>query len=524
MVSTLLLINRGPRETRIARLDQGELTEISIERDDEKSNVGHIYKGRVNRVVPGMQAAFVDIGLEKDGFLFAGNIFDPNTSKTPREAPVIDPDNGDLSGAKKEGADSEDEGTGFSKMDRNLPDISKLIRQGEEIMVQVIKEPLGTKGARLSGFLSIPGRYVVYLPNSDHLGMSRRIENEMERARLKEIIEEHRPAQGGFIVRTVAEGASSKNIKDDLEYIIKLWGVIKKGSEKNKAPSLVYSDLDLASRILRDRVADDVEKILVDDLEVFKTLQKFSGNFLPRFKKKIEIHIDSKIGLFEQYGIETEINRSLHRKVWLKSGGYIVIDENEALTTVDVNSGKFVGGRNLEDTILQTNLEAVKEIAYQLRLRNIGGIIVIDFIDMDKAQNRERIFNAFSEEVKRDPVKTNVLPISPLGLIEMTRKRTKESLRKQLMEPCPSCEGEGLINSKETVIGQIVRSCINESRGSSKNSLGLMLYCHPKIAAYLAEEARDAILAIEEATQKKISVKIDPNLDQNEYEIFAKDS
>ncbi len=524
-MSSQILINKGPGETRIARLDHGELTEIYIERTNEVSIVGNIYKGRVNRIVPGMQAAFIDIGLEKDGFLYAGNIIDPNSSETSDVLadPEVDLEEEVNEKVALPSATDSAETRNFKSF-RQIPEISKLLRHGEEILVQVIKEPLGTKGARLSGFVSIPGRFLVYLPNSNHLGVSRRIENELERSRLKEIIEKSRPAQGGLIVRTVAEGASAKHLKDDLEYLIRTWGVIKKQSEKGKAPSVVHADLDLASRILRDRVTEDVEKIEVDDIATYKHLQKFSTNFLPRFKKRIELYASEKTPIFDLHGIEAEIHRALNRKVWLKSGGYIVIDENEALTTIDVNSGKYVGGRSLEETILQTNVEAVKEVAYQIRLRNIGGIIVVDFIDMERSSHRDRIYEAFLEELKKDPVKTNVLPISQLGLIEMTRKRTHESLRRKLMEECPSCDGLGLIRSRETIASQIIRACLAESKSASSLSSTLIVYCHPAVATFFAEDAREAIVHLEEQTKRKLSIKTDPNFQQDDYEVFSKDS
>jgi ribonuclease G len=527
-MSSQILINRGPGETRIARLEKGELSEIYIERNNEISIVGNIYKGRVNRVVPGMQAAFVDIGLEKDGFLYAGNVYDPNSDNSANDdSGTTDLEMAEIENGNEETETPSPEVRPAARAPRVIPEISKLLRHGEEILVQVVKEPLGTKGARLSGFLSIPGRFLVYLPNSRHIGISRRIENEMERSRLKEIVEKNSPAQGGLIVRTVAEGASGKHLKDDLEYLIRTWGMIKKQSEKGKAPSLVHADLDLATRILRDRVTEDVDKIEVDDIATFKLLQKFTANFLPKFKKRIELYTSEKTPIFDQHGIEAEINRALNRKVWLKSGGYIVIDENEALTTIDVNSGKFISGRNLEETILQTNLEAVKEVAYQIRLRNIGGIIVVDFIDMEKTSHRGRIYECFVEELKDDPVKTNVLPISQLGLIEMTRKRTHESLRRKLMEDCPGCGGLGLIRSRETVASQIIRACVAEARASTASSAGtstIMVYCHPAVASYFAEEARDSVLALEEETKRKLAIKTDPNFQPDDYEVFSKDS
>lgn len=394
----------------MAKLENGELVEYNVEREEERNIVGNIYVGRIARVLPGMQACFVDIGLSKTGFLHVSNILDPDAQ--------------DESIAEE---DPEDDSASESD-EKELPpqsekDISKLVREGDSILVQVLKAPMGTKGPRLSGVISIPGRFLVYLPHSRHTGISRRIENQEERSRLKSIVEKTLPKQGGVIVRTVAEGASEKNLKDDFEYLIKLWGSVKKKHQKNTKPGIIYSDLDLSLKILRDRVTEDIDRIVVDSTELYKPMQKFIQAFLPKFKKRVELHTGI-MPLFATFGIDTILTRLMSRKVWLKSGGYIVIDENEALTAIDVNTGRYVGKRNLEDTIVLTNLEAVKEIAYQIRLRNLGGIIVLDFIDMDKLQNRDKIYQAFLEEVAKDPVKTHVLPISSLGLIEMTDRKS----------------------------------------------------------------------------------------------------
>ncbi|NCN40118.1 Rne/Rng family ribonuclease [bacterium] len=497
-----ILISQSFRETRVARIENDKLVEFFVERRKEQNLVGNIYKGRVNRVLPGMQAAFVEIGLPKAGFLYAGNVQD-NSRETIAHDELEEP----------------------SENHRQVEPrkISELVHEGESLLVQVLKEPMGTKGARLTGHISIPGRFLVYLPHSQHLGVSRRIEEESERARLKGIVDKHRPKQGGFIIRTVAEGARDKHIKDDMDYLVRSWGSIKKAADKIKKPGVAYSDLDLASKIIRDRVGDDVERIVVDDLELYKKITKFVQTFLPRFKKRIEIH-DKDKALFDLYGIETEIARALERKVWLKSGGYIIIDETEALTTIDVNSGRFVGNRHLEDTILQTNLEAVKETAYQIRLRNLGGIIVLDFIDMQKQQNRERVHEMLIEELEKDPVKSNVLPISDLGLIEMTRKRTQESLRKKLMSSCTYCNGKGSVKSNETLAAQLIRACLKEADMDGHQSPILIVYCNPHLAEYFAEEDREAVEYIEKQSKAELVIKADPNLHLEDYEIFCKDA
>jgi ribonuclease G len=392
------------------------------------------------------------------------------------------------------------------------------------ILVQVIKEPMGTKGARLTGYVSLPGRYLVYLPDTRHVGVSRRIENSDERSRLKQIIDKNRPAQGGFIVRTVADGANEKSLKDDMDYLVKLWGSVKKAAQKQTTPGPVYTDLDLATKIIRDRVTEDVERIVVDDLNTYKQMTKFIQAFLPRFKKRIELH-SSRTPLFEHHGLETEISRAISRKVWLKSGGYIIIDETEALTSIDVNTGRFVGRRNLEDTILQTNLEAVREISYQIRLRNLGGIIVLDFIDMTRSQHRDRIYQSLLEELRKDPVRTNVLPISELGLIEMTRKRTQESLSQRMTSACNYCDGRGYVKSRETIAYQILRDCEKESNLSSASAgQALVLYCHAQIAELFAEDERGSVEEFEKKIDRRITVKVDNNLHLEEYEIFTRDA
>lgn len=508
-----LLVSYSLGETRVAKLENGELVEYNVERAEERNIVGDIYIGRVARVLPGMQACFVDIGLSRTGFLHVSNILDPDA-----ETESFSSDE-----------DLEDEPTSETETETQYTphnsekDISKLVREGDSILVQVLKAPMGTKGPRLTGIISIPGRFLVYLPHSNHTGISRRIENVDERTRLKNIVEKTLPKTGGVIVRTVAEGATEKNIKDDFDYLIKLWGSIKKKHQKNTKPGIIYSDLDLSLKILRDRVTEDVDRIVVDSLELYKPMQKFIQSFLPKFKKKVEMHTHT-VPLFAAFGIDTILTRLLSRKVWLKSGGYIVIDENEALTAIDVNTGRYVGKRNLEDTILQTNLEAVKEIAYQIRLRNLGGIIVLDFIDMDKAQNRDKVYQSFLEEINKDPVKTHVLPISELGLIEMTRKRTQESLKSKLSAPCRHCDGRGYVRSQATIVHEIFRASVLEAKNSEVAQGILTIYCSPHIASWISDPARDILDELEKEIAMKISVKIDPNLHDEDFEIFTQNS
>ncbi len=518
MGSSEILISRSVGETRVARLENGELTEFLVERENVKSLLGGIYKGRVSRVLPGMQAAFVDLGLSKTGFLYVDLVVDPEAQHSQAIEDVIDPEEAHSQNDEEEGASE------FSlnpERRKNRP-IQELLREGEDILVQVTKEPMGTKGPRLTGYVSLPGRYLVYLPDSHTLGVSRRIEDAEERNRLKEIVEKIRPPKGGIIVRTVAEGASEKNLRDDLEYILKVWGNLKKSFEKQKSIGLLWQDFDLSLRIVRDRVTDDVERILVDDLHLFKQMTKFIQLFSSKMKKKVELFVQTTTPLFETYGIETEVNRATARKVWLKSGGYILIDETEALISIDVNTGRFVGKRNLEETLLLTNLEALKEIAYQIRLRNLGGIIVVDFIDMERLEHREQVYSSFCEEMKKDPVKTQVYPMSPLGLVELTRKRTRESLSKTLTCPCPVCDGWGHVESKETFAYRIFRACEKESKLAVEGQ-GLVLYLPPDMATFVTESLKGFLEDLEKKLSKRVMIRVDEDLLPREFEVYAHD-
>jgi ribonuclease G len=506
-----IIINRSLRETRVARLENGQLVELQIERTRDRSIVGNVYMGRVTRVLPGMQAAFVEVGLSRTAFLYVSNIVDPERKRSVEET------ESDAEG-NSEAPDLDEASEAPSSRS-----ISELVREGDLIRVQVVKEPMGTKGARLTGYLSLAGRYLVYLPDSDRVGVSRRIAAQEERDRLKSIVEKIRPAQGGIIIRTVAESASEKQIKDDLEYLIKLWGSIKKSSAKLQQPGLVFEELDLASKVVRDRVTDDVDRVVVDDLTLFKHLQKFIQSFLPRFKKRVELH-SGNAALYDHFGIESEIKKATARKVWLKSGGSIVIDENEALTAIDVNTGRFVGRRNLEDTILQTNLEAVREIAYQIRLRNLGGIIVLDFIDMTRKNDQEKVQVALVEELKKDSVRTHVLPMSEFGVIEMTRKRTQESLRQKLTSPCEFCDGQGYTKSLETLAFEMLRAADKEAQVSDPGGSDVAIYCHPKVAEYFADEVRNIVEEFERRSGRRLTIKIDPQFHLEDYEIFTRDS
>jgi ribonuclease G len=505
MMSSDILINASSGETRVALLESGQLVELYIERKSDQGISGNIYKGRVVRVLPGMQAAFVDIGLEKAAFLYVTDVHqdfeDLELMMRAREE-----ENGDL-------AHSEEE----EILELNTPfQIEDLLHEGQEILVQVSKEPLGSKGARITSHISLPGRHLVLMPMVDHIGVSRRIENEIERKRLREIIHQIKPPGFGLIVRTASEGKGDPELRQDMEFLIKMWNNIQKRKSTYPVPSLINKDLDISLRAIRDLFTQDVDRVVVDSEEEYRKILDFCENFMPQLKSSIELY-DKDEPLFDYYGIEMEISRALGRRVWLKSGGYIVIEMTEALTVIDVNTGRYVGKRNLEDTILKTNLEAVKEIAYQLRLRNIGGIIIIDFIDMEKESSREKVFQALTEALKKDKSKTNILKISELGLVEMTRKRTRESLGRILSERCFYCEGRGFLKSRSTIGQEILREIqrdIRDLRGEN-----ILVHVHPNVANSMYDEVRGEIEKLEKRFNKRIIISGKNDFHIEQFEI-----
>jgi ribonuclease G len=445
-----LIIHTRPYDTRVALVENGVVVELYIERATGQELMGNIYRGRVIRVLPGMQAAFVDIGLERSGFLYVSDVrqdFLEVEQMMLQTNPVHEEEMSSLEGIE--------EITTNPLM--NIPfNIGDLLHEGQEVLVQVSKEPLGTKGPRLTSHISLPGRHLVLMPSVDHIGVSRRIEDPEERTRLRSMIQEIRPEGYGFIARTVSEGAEKEKLKSEMDFLLKLWTSIKEKMARSSGPALLYKDLSVSLRSVRDLFTREVDRLVIDSREEYKNILEFMETFAPTLRYSVELY-DGIEPIFDHYGIEMEISRALAKKIWLKSGGYIVIELTEALTAIDVNTGSYVGKRNLEETILKTNLEAVKEIAYQLRLRNIGGLIVIDFIDMEKKANRDRVFMALKEALSKDKAKTYILRMSELGLIEMTRKRTRENLTRLLSEPCSYCEGRGTLKSKKTICCEIFR-------------------------------------------------------------------
>ncbi len=506
-VAREILINSAPFETRVALLEKQRLIEIFIERTRDKGIAGNIYQGRVTRVLPGMQAAFVDIGLEKSAFLHGSDLyadlgeeFLAEDGNTPIEVVA---------------------GTGApaGKAAPRRPPIEERLKKGQEILVQVAKQPIGSKGARVTALISLPGRHLVFTPSSHHLGVSRRIEDENERARLKEIVESERPPEGGFIIRTACEGLTKREIQGDIRFLLKLWNRIVHKSEQAGAPALLHYDMDLALRTVRDLFTADTHRLVVDNARDHQRILDFVDTVMPRLKSRVELY-DEAEPLFDRFGIEVQIAKALDRKVWLKSGGYIVIDHTEALTVIDVNTGRYVGKKNQEETVLKTNLEAVKTIVEQLRLRNIGGLIVIDFIDMEDHDSQRQVFEAFSDALKKDKARSKLLPISELGLIEMTRKRTRESLMQLLCAPCSTCDGKGHAKTTATIAYEVLRR-IQREGAVNPTLIQITVNVHPVVAQFLQQQEDRTLQAMEARLNKKIVVKATPNLTESQFEISA---
>ncbi|WP_439133177.1 ribonuclease G [Pseudomaricurvus sp.] len=495
-MSEELLVNASPTETRTALVENGMLQEVYIERTQRKGYVGNIFKGKVVRVLPGMQAAFVDIGLERAGFIHAADI-----------APL--------------GAD------GMEDRNAEVDDIRNIVREGQSLVVQILKDPIGTKGARLTTHLSVSGRYLVYMPQTRHIGISTRIEDESERARLKSLVEDtmaewaEQPlgaaADGGFIIRTVAEGVQGDELCADIPFLYRLWQELEEKIKTVPVKSAIHEDLPLFMRTLRDLVKPRIEKVRVDSREVHAQMVGFAEKYAPEIARRIE-HYPGERPLFELYGVEDEIQKALETKVQLKSGGYLIIEQTEAMTTVDVNTGAFVGHRNLEETIFKTNLEAATAIARQLRLRNLGGIIILDFIDMKDTEHQRQVLRTLEKMSERDHAKTSITGVSELGLVEMTRKRTRESLGQIMCEPCTTCQGRGTLKSAETVCYEIFREILREARAYN-NEKFLVLASQMVIERLLDEESSN-VADLEEFISCTIQFQVESIYSQEQYDII----
>ncbi|MDF7667106.1 ribonuclease G [Orbaceae bacterium ESL0727] len=488
-MSVELLMNVTPSETRVAYIEDGVLQEIHVDRESRRGIVGNIYKGKIIRILPGMQAAFVDIGLEKAAFLHASDIM-PHTECV---------------------SNSEQE-------QFQVKDISELVRQGQDLMVQVVKDPIGTKGARLTTDITLPSRYLVFMPGlgSAHVATSQRIECEEERERLKRIVEAYVTDEGGFIVRTAAEGAHAHELEQDAKFLKRLWAKIQERMARPMSKNLVYGELALAQRVLRDFVGDPIERIQVDSKLTYDLLVEFTEAFMPEVTDKLS-HYRGSMPIFDLYDTENEIQRALERKVQLKSGGYLIVDQTEAMTTIDINTGAFVGHRNLEETIFNTNIEATLAIARQLRLRNLGGIIIIDFIDMQESLHRERVLQSLQESLQKDRARTTINDFSPLGLVEMTRKRTRESIGHILCEECPTCKGRGMVKSVETVCNEILREIVRIHK--AHRSEYFLVYASTAVANALTNDESHALAEVEVFVGKNVQVKTEPLYMQEQYDV-----
>ncbi|MEW6562364.1 MAG: ribonuclease G [Pseudomonadota bacterium] len=478
-----ILINVTPQETRVAVMQQGVAQELHIERGSHRGLVGNVYVGRVKRVLPGMQSAFIDIGLERSAFLHVADIWENRA-------------NGD-----------------------EAKPIEKMLFEGQSLLVQVIKDPIGTKGARLSTQISIAGRLLVYLPQESHIGVSQRIENENEREALRDRLQRLLPADfnGGYIIRTLAETGTDEEFLADMTYLDKLWLHLQAQTKTTTAPALLYRELDLSLRVLRDFVNCNTTRILVDSRETYSRMREFAENYISAAASQID-HYTGERPLFDLYGVEEEIERALSRRVDLKSGGYLIIDQTEALTTVDVNTGGFVGGRNFDDTIFKTNLEAAQVIARQLRLRNLGGIIICDFIDMDTQEHRDAVLEEFKKALSRDHTRITVNGFSALGLVEMTRKRTRESLAHVLCEPCPTCQGRGEVKTAQSVCYEILREIVREAR--QFNAREYRILASQQVIDLFLDEESQSLAQLSDFIGKPVSLQVETLYNQEQYDVI----
>src|SRR3990170_3247682 len=500
-VGKRIVVNVGVTETRVAVQDGTLLTELHVERRRHRSIVGNIYKGVVTNVLPGMQAAFVDVGLPKDAFLFAG---DYTANLGDYERLML--------------AESEEEEIEVEEVERreaSLP-IEDLLRKGQEVLVQVSKESLGTKGARITSFISLPGRYLVFMPQAQHVGVSRRIRDDRERERLRQAVRGLRPPAGGFIVRTVAEGKGEEEFASDIQFLLRLWEQVQARHAQASAPSLLHEEGDLIFRVVRDLFSPEVEELLVDTSAAYQKCMEYTSSLVPAQASRVKLY-EGRAPVFEAMGLEKEIEKALRRRVWLKSGGYIVIDHTEALVAIDVNTGKYVGKRDFEQTVLKINLEAVTEAVRQIRLRDLGGIIIIDFIDMERAEHREQVSRALRKALADDKARTNVLEISELGIVEMTRKRVRQGLQSMFCAPCPTCKGSGVVKSDATLAAEIFRKIQADAPDAAGQEV--VVRAHPEMAHYLDVTERDGLDRLQALTGKKLAVQPVASFQREEYDL-----
>jgi ribonuclease G len=512
-----MIISSTGHETRVAILEDDEVTEVFIERERARGVVGNIYKGRVSRVLPGMQSAFVDIGLERDAFLYVSDVVE---SAEADEADVEE-GSGDTNRGSEPGGGARGDRRGRERGPQ--PKIAELLTEGQEILVQVVKEPLGTKGARITSHVTLPGRFLVFMPTLEHIGVSRKIESRDERARLRGIVREFLQERGitaGVIVRTAAAGRSREDILSDLVEFHQVWQEIRQKMETLRAPALVYREQSLVSKLLRDLLSEEYTAIRVDHEQEYRRVLNLVQRIMPHLAPRVK-HYTKTYPIFEEYGVQAEIDRALRPKVWLKSGGYIVINQTEALVAIDVNTGRYVGKKtgSLEETILKTNLEAVSEIVRQIRLRDLGGIIVLDFIDMEEKKNRQKVYQALEQELKKDRSPSKAVQVADFGLVIITRKRVKQSLERQLTEPCPYCSGSGLIKSSATICYEILAEL--RKVAADLDGHGVVLRVNPDIARALKEEERGILRDIEASLGREVTIKPDAHLHHEQFDVMA---
>jgi Rne/Rng family ribonuclease len=566
-----MIISSGEHETRVAILEDDQVVEVFIERENQRGVVGNVYKGRVNKVLPGMQSSFIDVGLERDAFLYVSEVVNtveeferlagddedeaeeagPGVPVVLPVAPVDAPEPSSAASAviegqepaaepaaavpavaaaipqahgrsERRGRDRDKDRNGTSG-DRPEPKIEDLLKEGQDILVQVVKEPLGTKGARLTSHVTMPGRFLVFMPTVDHVGVSRKIDSREERGRLRGIVREFREQHGftgGVIIRTAAAGRSKEDIVSDLSYFHQVWTEIRQKMEARRAPALLFQEQSLVTKLLRDLLTDDYTAIRLDDPQehrrVVALVERIMPNLLPRVKLYTKDY-----PILEEYGVQAEIDKALRSKVWLKSGGYLVINQTEALVAIDVNTGRYVGKRTgrLEDTIVKTNLEAVKEIVRQLRLRDLGGIIVLDLIDMEEKKNRQKVFQEVEKELRKDRSPSKAIQVSDFGLVIVTRKRVKQSLERQLTEPCPYCSGSGSIKSSSTICYEIMTEL--KKIGSELDGHGVIVRVNPDIARALKEGEPTLLRDLQQTLGKQVTIKPDAHLHHEQFDVMA---
>ncbi len=499
-----IIINASPSETRIAILEEKELVEVMVERPEAVRRVGDIYKGRVNAVLPGMQAAFVDLGLDKSAFLHASDL-QPDT------------DLDDLFEEEDEGEDRKRGGGGRGRRDETVPRIEDVLKKGLEILVQITKEPIGTKGPRVTTQVSLPGRYLVYMPGHEHVGISRKIEDRGERSRLKTLLKELRPRDAGVIVRTVGAEQGKKEFQSDIKYLEQLWDKIEKQGQRSKAPSLLHQEMEFTTGLIRDIFTEDVTQLTIDSKEEYQQILKYLTTYATQLKSRVKLY-RGEAPIFDHFGIEGEIEKAMERKVWLRKGGYITIDQTEALVAIDVNTGRFTGKKSQEETILKTNMEAAEEIARQLRLRDLGGIIVLDFIDMEDEANRKAVVDTLRNRLKRDRSRTKAFAVSDLGLVEMTRQRQRPSLANFFTENCAACEGSGRVLSLSSAMLKIERMLRRVGQRAKERQL--LLRVHPDVAVHLVEQNADRLERLEKQYRFRVEIRDDPSLRRDEIRLF----